>query len=183
MKLLVVHITKLGDRSKPVINLGKEPGTKAYRLYDPVHKSVDVSRDVVFEEKKGWNWGDDENSIQEIQHETFTVVSMATGGVSTTGEGEEPQTPMSGNSETGGDDADSHYSSNTETESTTSSEPKHFRSLTEVYDDTEEIELDESELFLIRVEEPTYYRTTAKDCSWQQAMKNKIDSVEKNHTW
>lgn len=34
MKIPTVHTQKLDDRSKPVIYLGKEPGTKASRLYD-----------------------------------------------------------------------------------------------------------------------------------------------------
>ncbi|KAL8107627.1 hypothetical protein AgCh_024147 [Apium graveolens] len=53
---------KLDDRSVPVIHLGKEPDTKAYKLYNPVNKIVHVSRDIVFEEKKYWLWGNKENS-------------------------------------------------------------------------------------------------------------------------
>lgn len=54
-KLPKVGVTKLSDKSKAVINLAKEPGSKAYGIYDPVNKSVHVSRDMVFEEEKGWN--------------------------------------------------------------------------------------------------------------------------------
>ena len=46
------HLKKLDDRSRMVINLGTEPGSKAYRLYDPVTKKIVVSRDVIFDEKK-----------------------------------------------------------------------------------------------------------------------------------
>lgn len=56
MKIPSVHTKKLDDRSKKVVNLGKEPGTKAYRLYDPVSKRIHVSRDVVFEEAVAWPW-------------------------------------------------------------------------------------------------------------------------------
>lgn len=52
MKLPSVHTTKLSDRSKLVVNLGREEGTKAYRLYDPNTGSIHVSRDVIFEEKR-----------------------------------------------------------------------------------------------------------------------------------
>lgn len=38
MKVAGAHIKKLDDRSIQVINLGSEPGTKAYRLFDPVGK-------------------------------------------------------------------------------------------------------------------------------------------------
>lgn len=53
MKVPHVHTTKLDNRSKYVVHLGREAGTKAYRLYDPVSGSVNISRDVVFDEGKG----------------------------------------------------------------------------------------------------------------------------------
>ena len=33
-----------------MVMLGYEPGSKAYRLYDPTTKRVHVSRDVIFDE-------------------------------------------------------------------------------------------------------------------------------------
>ena len=44
-------LTKLEDRSTPMVPLSYEEGTKAYRLYDPRGGKVVVSRDVVFDEK------------------------------------------------------------------------------------------------------------------------------------
>ena len=44
-------LTKLEDKSTPIVLLGYEEGTKAYRLYDPRGGKVVVSRDVVFDEK------------------------------------------------------------------------------------------------------------------------------------
>lgn len=38
-----------------MVNLGKEPGTKAYRLFDPKNNKLYVSRDVAFEEERAWN--------------------------------------------------------------------------------------------------------------------------------
>ena len=45
------HLGKLEDRSTPMVLLGYEEGTKAYRLYDPHGGKVVVSCDVVFDEK------------------------------------------------------------------------------------------------------------------------------------
>ena len=45
---------KLDDRSRILVHLGTEPGSKAYRLYDPSTKRIIVSRDVVFEENREW---------------------------------------------------------------------------------------------------------------------------------
>jgi len=50
------HLRKLEDSSTPMVFIGYEPGTKAYRLYNPVTDRVHVSRDVVFEEGSAWNW-------------------------------------------------------------------------------------------------------------------------------
>jgi len=44
-------LTKLEDRSTPMVFLGYAEGTKAYRLYDPHGDKELVSRDVVFDEK------------------------------------------------------------------------------------------------------------------------------------
>ena len=44
-------LTKLEDRSTPMVFLGYAEGTKAYRLYDPRGGKVVVSRNVVFDEK------------------------------------------------------------------------------------------------------------------------------------
>lgn len=48
MKFPSVRVKKMDDHSKPIINLGKEPGTKAYRWYDHELKQRHVSRDVIF---------------------------------------------------------------------------------------------------------------------------------------
>lgn len=58
MKLQSKNVQKLDDRSKSVVNLGREPGTKGYRLYDPKERHVHISKDVVFEEDKPWPWND-----------------------------------------------------------------------------------------------------------------------------
>ena len=44
-------LTKLEDRSTPMVLLGYVEGTKAYRLYDPRGDKVLVSCNVVFDEK------------------------------------------------------------------------------------------------------------------------------------
>lgn len=56
MKQPGVNTKKLDDRSKLVVHLGSEPGTKPYRLLDPVSNIILVSRDVIFKEGKTWTW-------------------------------------------------------------------------------------------------------------------------------
>jgi hypothetical protein len=49
------NLTKLTDRSTPMVFLGYMEGTKAYQLYDPCGDKVLVSRDVVFDEMAAWD--------------------------------------------------------------------------------------------------------------------------------
>lgn len=55
-KIEAWHLRKLDDRSRKLVHLGTEPGSKAYRLLDPINKKIVVSRDVVFKESERWNW-------------------------------------------------------------------------------------------------------------------------------
>jgi hypothetical protein len=48
--------TKLDDKSMACVLLGVSEKSKAYRLYDSASQKIIVSRDVVFEEDKGWDW-------------------------------------------------------------------------------------------------------------------------------
>ena len=46
---------KIKDCSTPMVFIGYEVGSKAYRCFDLINGSVQVSRDVVFEEDGQWN--------------------------------------------------------------------------------------------------------------------------------
>lgn len=60
--------------------------------------------------------------------------------------------------------------------------PKRSRSIRDVYNDTEEMNLEE-ELFLMGVEEPANYREAVKNQNWRRAMEGELESIEKNGTW
>lgn len=49
---------KLDERSIKCVMFGVSKESKAYRLYDPATGKVLISRDVHFEENKGWEWED-----------------------------------------------------------------------------------------------------------------------------
>lgn len=68
----VVHVhvpdarrTKLENKSRSCVLFGMSEESKGYRLYDPVLKKILISRDVIFEEDKKWNW--DESYHEQIQ--------------------------------------------------------------------------------------------------------------------
>lgn len=167
MKVPSINVKKLDDRSKVMVNLGKEPGTKAYRLYDPETEKVLVSRDVIFEEKKSWPWSQERN-VADAELETFTVVNHNTAEPREFAAGEGSNTPRSTNDSDEVTDSNSSLSSsatNSDSEADSDSEPQNFGSLRDIYANTEETELEDVELFLMGVDEPANYRQAAKEIS------------------
>ena len=66
------QLKKLDDRSLALVHLGTEPGSKAYRFYNPTSRRIVVSRDVIFNEKAYWNWKGAEDEVQS-QPEMFRM--------------------------------------------------------------------------------------------------------------
>ncbi|KAL8154787.1 hypothetical protein AgCh_000227 [Apium graveolens] len=181
--------SKLDDRSVKVINLGKEPGTKAYRLYDPEKKRICVSRDVMFEEDKLWVWNNQGNVTD--RNEWFMVPKM-TGEDDTNSQGANNKREDDVN-DSEGEEHIEYYQSPTQTYTSSAAQvdsdnyddsqpPRRFRALADIYNNTEPIELDE-ELLLMGVDEPTCYKQATKSSEWRQAMSKEMDSIEKNNTW
>ena len=74
-------ITKLSDRSTPMGFIGYEEGSKAYRVYNPASKKVQVTRDVVFEESRPWAWRMSGAAKAYTTPATFTVVYTMDPGI------------------------------------------------------------------------------------------------------
>ena len=55
-----------------MVFVGYEQGSKAYRVYDPVTGKLHVSRDVVFDESRGWDWNSTAG-VDSSADEMFTV--------------------------------------------------------------------------------------------------------------
>jgi hypothetical protein len=97
-------INKLSDRSIPMVFIGYETGTKGYRLYDLVSKKLHVSRYVMFEENRAWEWtdqarGDPIASVFEVEQFTIArqeIVGAEHDGVAEIEEITKPVTPNHG---------------------------------------------------------------------------------------
>jgi hypothetical protein len=65
-----------------MVLLGYEPGSKAYRMFDPRAEKVVVSRDVVFDEASSWKWEEKEEggAAAAGSFGTFTVEYSAYDG-------------------------------------------------------------------------------------------------------
>ncbi|KAG7582944.1 Zinc finger CCHC-type superfamily [Arabidopsis suecica] len=75
------HLRKLDDRSRILIHLGTEPGSKAYRLMDPQTRKVTVSRDVIFDETKGWDWKHSDSGEDGNGSFTITITDSGNHGL------------------------------------------------------------------------------------------------------
>ncbi|KAK1419234.1 hypothetical protein QVD17_28397 [Tagetes erecta] len=86
-KVTSENIKKLDDRSRRLIYLGSEPGSKAYRLYDPITRRKVVSRDgdTIFDEKIGWSWNNKSNSDENQREPGMFWADL--GGAIDTGNG------------------------------------------------------------------------------------------------
>lgn len=185
MKIPSVHVKKLDDRSKRVVYLGKEPGTKAFRVFDPCTGSVHVSRDMVFEEGKSWLWKSTETS-KVYDTGSFVLVNIDSGvaaGISTQEYTPSPPSisTTSNSEQSSGNQSSIRAESNSDS-SSGSPEHRKFRLLSNIYNETEEVELEE-EMLLLSIDEPVCYSQAATKKEWKSAMQQEIDSIEKNETW
>ena len=180
MKVPAAHSRKLDDKSKRLIHIGREPGKKAYRLFDPTSGSVHISRDVIFDECQGWDWETNTNTTRNVTEqlviEGVTLEHSDDQEQSSTYEPTTPRTSENTTISVEGENTDASVTSNL------SEQPKRFRSLDDVYADSTEVELEE-ELFLMGIDEPVCFEQAITVDVWKEAMEREINSTEKNETW
>ncbi|XP_074324338.1 uncharacterized protein LOC141661251 [Apium graveolens] len=174
--------------SKAVIYLGKEPGTKAHRLYDPLSKSICICRDVEFVECKSWDWSRETES-RASQKENFVVITHEASRHEDICEDDSdilqtPVTPPTATLQSG-----TRIESSNALESVISSssseendQPMNYKSLTDIYNATEPVELEEEELLLMGVDEPSNFNQAAKMGEWTKTIKAEMDAMERNKT-
>lgn len=175
------HLRKLDDRSRKLVHLGTEPGSKAYRLYDPNVRRVVVSRDVVFRESEAWNW----KSTKTEQHSEPGSFSLCFSGFGNKGI-EEDETNKIGEGSTV-EQTEPTVEIEEEEE-----EPDHIilrRSTRETkkpgyLDDYILLAEVESERLLILLnDEPWNYEEAKDEEVWRDACQDEIASIVKNKTW
>jgi hypothetical protein len=67
------HIGKLNDRSTPGVFIGYVEGSKAYRILDLGTQCVCTTRDVMFDEGRGWTWDKAVDDGSTPTYDNFTV--------------------------------------------------------------------------------------------------------------
>lgn len=88
-----------------------------------------------------------------------------------------------GNDDQNSDQNSEAQTGNSVTSSDTEGEARQYRSINDIYAETEPMESADEELMIMGIEEPVTYSQAAQENNWRMAMKHEIDSVEKNGTW
>ncbi|GJU61827.1 zinc finger, CCHC-type containing protein [Tanacetum coccineum] len=164
VKVVSGQLQKLDSRSKLLVHLGVEIGTK---LIDYLIRIRELygSAEMFFLMKKDHGNGESQRSSRELQvqpsqskglsHKMIVKMTiwslkrdwnfwLKTGSISSLTEG---------------------------------GAPKRYRTLTELHDETNEV------LLLNDGEDPTSYSMACKRDEWKKAMKTELDSIERNNTW
>lgn len=174
---------KLDDRSKILVHLGTEPGSKAYRLLDPMTKKIVVSRDVLFDEEKQWNWsnkGETRSKQSSFGHVLIPlkVASDHTGDESETGGSEdtivEEEDSVMNEEE---DSVSETEQSNVRRSSRVSTKPAYLDDYVLV------AEVESERLLIVINNEPWDYNEAKRHKVWIKACEDELRSIEKNRTW
>ncbi|CAL1392261.1 unnamed protein product [Linum trigynum] len=180
VKTVGKHLSKLEDRSKPMVFIGYEsPVSKAYRMYNPATQKLVVTRDVVFDEGRKWDWTkDDHHKDMAVRGSFFFQINASPVINDKLPQGEqehyvtEPGTPNS--------HIISTHEDNEATPGSSSVGPRGIRNLDDVYNDTSMVDLEEC---LFCMEEPSNFLEAKKQAKWLKAMKEELKSIIDNKTW
>ncbi|TXG73665.1 hypothetical protein EZV62_002244 [Acer yangbiense] len=176
--------TKLDNRSITCVLLGVSEESKGYRLFDPVAKRVVVSRDVIFEEEKQWDW--------DVSYENQIVVDLEWGDGD--GENEEGVSENGNGENTDGEVGETRDEGVREEEDGSSEGEERVRELRQSrerqpptwmgdYVSGEGLFEDEVHMALVVSTDKLCFEEAVKSANWRLAMNSEIKSIEKNQTW
>jgi hypothetical protein len=158
---------KLDDKSQAMIMVGYH-STGAYKLYDPSSKKVVFSKDVKFDESKGWNWKDKaSNNIDSQHHLSDSEIEDA---------GTEETEEIVGDTDEGGAGVVNRPTRNTQP-------PARLRDYERFPDQAITDEGDMIQAAMLAESEPVSFEEALKQSHWKKAMIEELDSIEKNETW
>jgi len=178
-----------------MVFVGYEPGSKAYRVYDPLSGRLHITRDVVFDESKGWNWSSTaEPTADDTVEYPVTAVSVAGEPAMTPSPTPSPApTPAAkgaghtccDHTRGAGPAGGLRLSANPHPiwdRSGHVGAPRRYRRVTDCINTSEPRELDPGELLLAATEEPTTFEQANADPAWRAAMQEELSSIIDNGT-
>ena len=161
---------KLKDRSTPMVFIGYEVGSTAYRCFDPINGSVHVSRDVVFEEDGKWNW---ERKGKHVTDLTFfpIISSNQEEGYQNYFEEEEEDSEVQLLEPTSVTPSESEQS-----------EPTRVKTIAQLYEETSPIPSPIDEC-MVSTDEPMNYEEASREEAWKKALIEEMQAIDRSNTW
>ncbi|GAA0170740.1 hypothetical protein LIER_24938 [Lithospermum erythrorhizon] len=176
--------SKLDNRSKICVFFGINEGTKGYRLVDLETKRIIINRNVIFEEDKAWDWGND--YIDQVNAELEWKDELLDEPVECHVLGENE---VEGNNE--GHQPIDHSSDTSNHEDQTSSGEENANQgrvhraprWMEDYVSGDGLTEEEVNMVLDPHEDPVSFDEAVLEEKWKQAMDIEMKSIVKNNTW
>ncbi|KAK1409296.1 hypothetical protein QVD17_35822 [Tagetes erecta] len=205
-KKLETGIKKLEDRSTKLIHIGREEGTKGYRLFDSEKKRIVIAKDVEFDEQQKGDW-----NLGQINEEPspfwWTKMQSSDSGPEENSSQHQPRieqqvgdnnsnpsTPVNNSlhspfSDFTGKHIEESVASHNDVASYDHTPIQRYKSIEGVYEDTTRLEeqqvqelYERNELLLIDDKPEDFDEASSKE-EWRNAMKVEFESIQKNNTW
>ncbi|MCH83140.1 copia-type polyprotein, partial [Trifolium medium] len=193
---------KLYGKSIKCINLGVSEESKAYKLYEPIERKILISRDVVFDETKGWNWlsgdqkkqskaegsnsvddaGSDHDQDHEHDEEHDFIHNDDNNGHDLINNAGNDQNSTDEQEELASQSEQSEEESAEQLNPRVRKPPSYLTDYVTGNETEEEEELQNLAVFC-NSDDPQTYDEAAKSKIWRKAMDLEIESIEKNGTW
>ncbi|CAJ2637501.1 unnamed protein product [Trifolium pratense] len=168
---------KLDDKSFPCIMLGMSDESMGYRLFDPKTKRIVVSKDVIFEEEKSWDWGlnyKEQIDADFVWSNDDLSSDESEGGHESENDGE-------------CDDENNDNEEISPRENVTEGREKRPPGWMQDFVSGEGLsEEEEEETYMVQDDmgdDPILFEEAVKHEKWRKAMDSEIKSIEKNQTW
>lgn len=180
-----VKRTKLDDRSVKCVMIGYSSESKAYKMFDPIEKKAHISRDVIFEEEKKWNWDENYMADQSIELEWEDEYECHEN--ENEGEEIEPEEPEEVPDQTENPPSPTQAAT-VGTIATTSRVRRppvwadDYTSGEDLSDIGDEANMAMMVAFMV-ISDPTNFNEAIRHSQWKEAMDAEIRAIEKNHTW
>ncbi|CAM8959850.1 unnamed protein product [Rhodiola kirilowii] len=157
---------KLDDKGEKCIFLGVSEQSKAYKLYNPVTKKIVISRDVIFDEERIWNWGEKDMLPKQIP------VSLD----------KEEDTKNSHTEDVINQESTNEISAAARSPYCLRTNRRRPAWITDYVSGDENFD-DLAHLVLFADCDPLSFEEAIKEKKWQDAMDAEIRAIEKNDTW